>query len=163
MATSAEELERELVDDLEGLQERFADEEFSSELYRALANNVWRKDGRPGDVSLSWSRAEQVVNELRGRRDEPRLELAQTGGEGEISPVVEEELRRLGWSASALDTSRRHGTHLAQPESPPPAEQGERQAPVGDSDEWERTAHEEAEEERLRRLGGVSPPASEGM
>ena len=162
MTTPAEGLERELVVDLEGLQERFSDEEFSSELYRALANTVWRKEGRAGEISLSWNRAEQVVNDLRARRGESALELAQTGGEGEVSPVVAEELTRLGWNAAPLDTSRHHRAHLAQPESAPPADQGERQAPVSDSDDWERTAHEEADAERLRRLGGVSPPADQG-
>ena len=55
MSGDSEQLERELSEDLETLGERFADEEFSTEMYRALANNVWRKGS--GGVSLSWNRA----------------------------------------------------------------------------------------------------------
>ena len=38
MTTGAETLERTLVEDLPTLEQRFVDEEFSSELYRALTN-----------------------------------------------------------------------------------------------------------------------------
>ena len=146
MGGSAETLERELVLDLATLAERFADEEFSSELYRALTNNKWRNERAPeAHVSLSWNRAEELVNELRARVGEAPLTLAQTGGEGEVSDLVSGELGRLGWRADPLDTSTRDAAHLTQPESPPPAEQGERQAPVSDSSEWERRAHEEAD------------------
>ena len=149
MTGSAEILERELANDLATLDERFADEEFSTELYRALTNNTWSKGGGPeGRVSLSWSRAETFVNELRARQGQEPLTLAQTGGEGEISDLVAEELDRLGWSADALDTSQHDPEHLAQPESPPPAGQGERDAPTGEETEWERIAHDEAEENR---------------
>jgi alkylated DNA repair dioxygenase AlkB len=146
MGTPAEALERELRDDLATLAERFGDEEFSSDLYRALANNRWEKEGGPeGRVSLSWSRAERLVNELRERAGQPPLTLAQTGGEGEVSSVVEDELSRLGWRREALDTSQRDDAHLAEPESPPPADQGARQAGVDDPGAWERQAHAEAD------------------
>ena len=149
MTGSAEILERELANDLATLEERFADDEFSTELYRALTNNTWTKDGGPeGRVSLSWSRAEMFVNELRARQAQDPLTLAQTGGEGEVSDLVATELGRLGWTAEELDTSRRDPAHLAQPESPPPAEQGERDAPTGEETGWEAVAHEEAEENR---------------
>ena len=149
MTESAELLEREMIEDLTALDERFADEEFSTELYRALANTVWRKEGGPdGHVSLSWSRAEQIVNELRERNGQPPLALAQTGGEGEVSPLVADELSTLGWRAQPLNTGRRDPDHLGAPESPPPPDQGERQAPVGDSHEWERRAHAEADDNR---------------
>ncbi len=79
-------LERELANDLSTLGERFADEEFSTELYRALTNNVWRKAGGPdGHVSFSWGRAEQLVNDLRAHLDQAPLTLAQTCGEGDVS------------------------------------------------------------------------------
>lgn len=151
MGTTAEALEQELRDDLATLEERFADEEFSSDLYRALANNRWGKEGGPDErVSLSWNRAERLVNDLRERAGQEPLTLAQTGGEGEVSSLVAEELGRLGWRAEALDTSRRDDAHLAQPESPPPADHGARQAPVDEPGEWERQAHEEADRTRGR-------------
>ena len=155
-------LERELLDDLAALPERFADEEFCTDLYRALANNTWRKDGgSDGELSLSWNRAEALVNDLRRRYGEQPLTLAQTGGEGEVSELIADELGRLGWTADPLNTSRHHEAHLTQPESAPPADQGERRAPVGDSGEWERRAREEADEQRLRRLGSERTEATE--
>ena len=149
MEASAEALERQLVTDLASLEQRFADEEFSTELYRALANNVWAKsDGPPGEVSLSWRRAEELVNELRAGHGQQPLTLAQTGGEGEVTALIADELGRLGWTASPLDTSSHHEEHLTEPESAPPPEHGQHQAPGDPSGEWERVAHEEAERER---------------
>jgi hypothetical protein len=143
---STETLERELVRDLHDLAQRFADDEFSSELYRALSNRIWRKqDGPDGHVSLSWSRAEEIVNELRARAGAEPLELAQTGGEGEVSRVVGEELERRGWTSTELNTGRHDPEHAGKPESPPPPDAGEAQSPVDDSRAWERRAHEEAE------------------
>ena len=149
MTTAPETLERELLEDLATLEERFADEEFSTELYRALTNNRWSKRGGPeGRVSLSWGRAEELVNDLRAGQGQEPLTLAQTGGEGEVSDLVAEELGRLGWSAEALDTSRHDPGHLAQPESAPPGEQAARDAPTADDTDWERVAHDEAEQNR---------------
>ena len=146
MATTPEALEQELRDDLATLEEHFADEEFSSELYRALANNRWRKEGGAEEhVSLSWSRAERLVNELRERFGHEPLTLAQTGGEGEVSDLVAEQLGRVGWRYETLDTSERDEAHLAEPESAPPADQGARMAGVDDPRGWEREAHEEAD------------------
>lgn len=143
---SARELEFELFRDLETLDDRLDDEEFSSDLYRALSNRVWTKG--QGRVSLSWKRAEEVVNELRARRLQEPLALAQTGGEGEVSDVVDDELGRLGWRSAPLDTGSHDAEHQVRPPSPPPQEQGTRFAPVDDPHEWERLAHEEAEENR---------------
>jgi hypothetical protein len=60
-------LERHLARDLDQVGERFRSVEFSTQLYRALTNNRWTKqDELDGAVALSWSRAEGLVNELRG-------------------------------------------------------------------------------------------------
>jgi hypothetical protein len=161
MAVDPELLERELVEDLARLEQRFMDEEFSSDLYRALANNVWRKVGGPaGHLSVSWGRAEEIVNELRAGAGEPPLTLAQTGGEGEVSDLVAGELSRLGWTGQPLNTARHDPQHLGQPESPPPADHGERMAPVEDAGEWERLAHEEADRP-ARATGGTGAGAEE--
>jgi len=149
MGDKMTELERELIDDLDTLGDRLADEELTRDLYRALTNNVWRKRGAEGHVSLSWGRAEEIVNSLRERLGLPPVELAQTGGEGEVSTLAGEELARLGWSSTPLNTSRHDPAHAERPESPPPREQGEAQAPVEDSRGWEREAHREAEDARL--------------
>jgi hypothetical protein len=58
MSEAAERVERELVRDLATLGGHIADEEFCFELYRALANNAWRKEAGPGgEASLSWAGA----------------------------------------------------------------------------------------------------------
>jgi hypothetical protein len=138
MSTDTDTLERILREDLASLGDRLVDEEFSTELYRALGGRVWRKDNLPGRISLSWSRAEDLVNELRDERGRPALTLAQTGGEGELSPAVEEELGRLGWRSEPLNTDRHDPTHEWQP--------AEREPRTPPNAEWEREAHEEASE-----------------
>ncbi len=151
MTTETEELERVLTADLATLGDRFADELFSTELYRALASRLWRKDGGPdGHVSLSWGRAEELVNALRERHGQDRLILTQTGGEGEMSDLVEGELDRLGWHSTPLNPERHDPAHATRPASPPPAGHGEAMAPVEDSRAWEREAHREADEHRGR-------------
>jgi hypothetical protein len=149
MSEAAERLEHALERDLHGLDDRFVDEEFSSELYRALAGRAWTKDGEDGRVALSWTRAEQLVNEQRLRIGYDALPLAQTGGEGVLTELVAGELARLGWRAE--DRERSDPDHVSRAESPPPPDHGERMAPVPDSSEWERRAHDDAEAERRRR------------
>jgi hypothetical protein len=160
MTDAPETLERELLTDLLALGDRFADREFSSELYRALANNRWRKPTTTeGAVSLSWSRAEELVNELRAGQGEELLALAQTGGEGSVSDTVAGELGRLGWRHEPLSTDRHDERHLSSPESPPPKGTGEHHAPVDDPRAWEREAHEEASE---RETAASSEPGETG-
>ena len=123
--------EHELLHDVQALERNLWDEEFSAELYRALASRTWRKRRRPDlAVALSWTRAERLVNEIRERIDYEPLPLAQTGGEGDVTRRVEQELDRLGWTSKPLDTSRQSPEHSGEPESPPPPDQGQRK--VGD-------------------------------
>ena len=146
--TDTEELERRLTSDLATLGERLADEQFCSDLYRALAGNALSPagDGQSGRLALSWRRSEDIVNDLRERAGRERMTLAQTGGEGDVSSTVSGELGRLGWTLRARDTSEHDDAHLASAADPPPAEQGERRAPVGpDETRWEERAHEEAD------------------
>jgi hypothetical protein len=147
-------LEGKLHDDVVALGEEFADDESATELYRALANTVWRtRNGPEGHVSLSWSRAEAIVNDLRRRHGREPLDLAQTGGEGEVSDRVAEAVGPAGWVAQPLNTSRHDDAHATEPESPPPPDHGARMAPVEDPGGWERVAHAEADREQLRRPG----------
>lgn len=145
---TTEELERHLTADLATLGDRFVDEEFCSDLYRALAGNALRPagDGESGRLSLSWKRAENLVNELRERAGREPMPLAQTGDEGEVSRTIADELRRLDWVLRARDSTEHDDAHLASPHDSPPAGQGERRAPV-DAEEtsWEQRAHEEAD------------------
>ena len=159
-----EDLERHLARDLDEVGERFTDVEFSTQLYRALANNRWTKqDELDGSIALSWSRAEGLVNELRERRGAESLVLAQTGGEGEIGDLARDVLERTGWRAEPLDTSENDSAHASQPtESPPPKGTGERLSPVDDSQGWEREAHREAEASRLGEESAPPKADSEG-
>jgi hypothetical protein len=130
--------ERELIRDLESLGSVLADDSFGEELYRALANTRWSKaDGPDGHLSLSWNRAEGVVNQLREREGQEPLTLSQTGGEGEVSDRVAHELGRLGWSAGSRDTGRDDPAHQSAGRRPPP------DTPEGTS--WEEQAHADAD------------------
>jgi hypothetical protein len=148
--------ETQLLDDLATLGDRFTDEQFCTELYRALAGGHLTKNGAA--VAPSWSRAEELVNWLRSEHGRDPNALAQTGDEGDVSDLVAGELQRLGWRVRARDTSTQDPAHVSSPGSPPPADQGERRAPISDPHEWERQAHEEAEHARL----GHDAPAQSG-
>ena len=141
-------LERELVTDLRGLGERLVDGAFCTDLYRALANRRWNKqDGPDGAISLSWNRAEQIVNELRDEVGREPMTLAQTGSEGEVSDTVGTELGRLGWHSTPLNTGRHDPAHVTEPDSAPPPGTGEARAPTEPPEAW-RGAHDEADERR---------------
>src|SRR3954468_3423287 len=152
-------LEQELLSDLEAMPERLADEEFCLDLYRALANNAWRKAGHDGRLSLSWKRADEFINAVRERHGLPPVERAQSGGEGEVSDLIREALGPRGWTWEPLDTSEHQPDHVTSAEDPPPPDQGERQSPVSAARAWERQAHEEAER---TRTGADPVPATHG-
>lgn len=135
----------ELIRSLERLGDQVADERFARDLYRALADRVWRRHGY--EVSVSWKRAEEIVNQLRANLGEEPLTLAQTGGEGELTDRVREVIEPLGWRTEPLDTSERQPDHVNDPESPPPPDTGERHAPTEPPPAW-REAEEEAERHR---------------
>jgi hypothetical protein len=150
--TDPEALERRLTDDLATLGDRLADADLGSDLYRALAGSALSADDDASHLSLSWKRAEELVNSLRERAGREPMALAASGGEGELSRTVADELRRLGWTARPRDTSRHDEAHVSSPPQPPPADHGERRAPVDPADaDWEQRAHEDAEAERRAR------------
>jgi hypothetical protein len=116
--TEMTDVERRLLDDLEKIGERARDEKFCTELYRALADNVWFEGDRPGErLSVSWQRAEWLINQWRRRHGAEALDLDRTGREGEISRTVAEELGRLGWRAKPLDTGRHDPAHVGLDEA----------------------------------------------
>jgi hypothetical protein len=104
--------------DMQRLEDRLRDEKFAHELYRALADNKWTKDGET--VALSWKRAEELINAVRRGLGAPPLELAQTGGEGMVDSSVREAFEPLGWKIEPLDTGHSDPAHLASPENAPP-------------------------------------------
>lgn len=121
--TDADTLERELVRDLAALGERFADDRFAGDLYRALAGNALSKQDLRGHVSLSWRHAEEIVNDLRAEAGHEPLELAQSGDEGAVAETVADELRRLGWHARPRDTARHDDAHVGSAPGAPPSPQ----------------------------------------
>jgi hypothetical protein len=104
--------------DMQRLEDRMRDEKFAHELYRALADNKWTKDGET--VALSWKRAEELINAVRRGLGAPPLALAQTGGEGMVDSSVREAFEPLGWTIEPLDTGHSDPAHLDSPEDPPP-------------------------------------------
>ncbi len=116
-------LEGRLRRDLAELADRWADERFAAEAYRALAARAWHPVAPEGSehVTLSFARAEALVNELRAQAGAGALALAQTGGEGQLARTVETELVALGWRSTAAETGEQDPEHLAAPPHPPGA------------------------------------------
>jgi hypothetical protein len=115
-------LETQLVDDLRSLGPRLEDDRFATDLYRALTRTRWSRFDRDGSVSISFARAAGVLDWLRQERGAARLELEQTGGEGEVSHRVDDVLRELGWRVNDLDTESDDDRHLTVPEREPHTE-----------------------------------------
>lgn len=141
-------LQRELVNDLLAVHERFADEKFCGELYRALTATAMRKPGAAdGHLTLSYTQAEGLVNDLRHRLGADPLTLAQTGGEGEVDSTITDELGGRGWAFDPATSGADDPSHGAGDESPPPG--GSPHHP--DSGRWSDLAHAEADQERRRK------------
>ena len=142
MSPSTDALERQLINDLQTLGKMVqTDDSFEEELYRALANNQWHRQGQGGHVSLSWKRAEELINDARALHQREPLTLAQTGGEGEVSERVASALRDLGWAPRPLERGVHDDSHVESRSEAP-------QRSSGETPEWERQAHAEAEENR---------------
>jgi hypothetical protein len=140
--------ERALVDDLIQLgHDALADEKLVRDLYKAIASRALFKRDSEGHVALSWKRAEEALNLARGAYDLPPLEgLAGSGGEGELTDRAAEALEAINWISQPENTDRHDPAHVSSPRDPPPASR-----PSDEPPEWERRAHEDAEQNRLRR------------
>src|SRR3954470_5566465 len=140
MAMTPEELERRLLNDLTTLGDMVPDDDsFHTELYRGLAGPRWFLDDDGGHVSLSWRRAEEIVNTLRSEHGRAALTLAQTGGEGQVTDRVGDALNGLGWHARPPAAGHDEAHREAEPERPP----DQTEPP-----EWRRRADAEAEANR---------------
>jgi hypothetical protein len=127
--------------DLRTLAPLAGEDWFARELYHSLASRRWRHEQTGGVVAPSWREAERLVNEARAGEGVPSLELAQRGGEGELSDTVDRALRERGWTSEPLDAGHYDDAH---------ADASELQHFTPAGTEWERRAHEEARRERLR-------------
>ena len=118
MATP-EALEQQLRDDVRALDAQLENDRFVEDLYRALTRTRWSRADGEGAVALSFTRAEELLNELRRERGQQPLELAQTGGEGDASGWAADALRERGWQVGPLDPSRHDDAHLdSTPDAP---------------------------------------------
>jgi hypothetical protein len=114
LTASVARLEQLLIDDLEGLGDRLADDRLCTDLYRALTNRALSKSApdAAGHLVLSWGRAEEILNRVRADRSQPALaQLAQSGGEGELSDRAAETLAELGWQVDTMSTSHTDERH----------------------------------------------------
>ena len=108
MTAAADTLETFLIEDVQALRDQLRDERLCRDLYRALASRDLTKRGTPGHITLSWERAEDVVNLGRSSRALPQFQgLAGSGGEGELSDRARQALEEIGWTSSPEGTQRR--------------------------------------------------------
>lgn len=152
MTQTAESLAQTLSDQLAGLGDQWRGEGFTEEMYRALTNRVWRKDGVPEPhVSFSWQWVDDMLKQRRAEAGEELLDLDASGGEGAVSNRAERAMSALGWSSEPLDTSRHDPYHITEPAAkPPPRDQGERFAPSVPPDELRRV-DEDIDAGRIRK------------
>jgi hypothetical protein len=69
------------------------------DVYRALCNNVWQKDGH--SYSFTWRSAGEIVSAIRNRSGcpvEDYLDYYMSGKEGYIAPWLEDRLNILGYT-----------------------------------------------------------------
>jgi hypothetical protein len=118
--TEPETLEQRLAADLRSLADDLLNDNQTRDLYRALTRTRWSRGD--GAVSLSFTAAEELLNELRDELGQPALDLAQTGGEGDVEDWVAEALAEHGWAVEPLDTSRHDDAHLESAGGAPPTE-----------------------------------------
>jgi hypothetical protein len=137
-----ETLERHLVNDLRTVADRLDDERTARDLYRALTARALKPHEDDGHLALSRKRAEDLLSAAGFQNADG---LADSGGEGEVSDRARELLDGIGWTSDPENTSRNDPMHDSSPKDPPPASR-----PPSEPPEWEQTAHEEAEQNRLR-------------
>ena len=105
MQTPTGPLERELVQDLDGLVERLVDERFCEELCGTLSNGALSKEGHPGHIALSWTRAADFLNGVRSEHGLAPLPLLAADDGRTVTGDAAEELGRRGWSSRPLKGS----------------------------------------------------------
>lgn len=75
-----------------------ADRQFALDMYRALCNNVFIHSGgeEPVTFGCSWRYAGGIMAELVDGHD--YMDFYCAGGEGDISPEIEQVFAELGWT-----------------------------------------------------------------
>jgi hypothetical protein len=80
--------------DLEQLRDKLKDRKYAEDLYSALCNNEFTKEGK--EWSCTWRYAGGMIARLRGE-GEDYLDYYCIGNEGNITEQVKEDLEALGW------------------------------------------------------------------
>jgi len=82
------------------------DDEFATELYAALCNMMWVKNGITW--MCSWRYAGGLVADIRNK-GEDYMHFYCSGGEGTVSDRIREHLKKLGWEPSEFDEEYQKG------------------------------------------------------
>ena len=93
------------MQDLDGLSEQLGDERFCEELCGTLSNGALSKEGHPGHIALSWTRAADFLNGLRSRHGHEPLPFLEAENGRTVTGDAAEELGRRGWSSRPLKAS----------------------------------------------------------
>ena len=93
------------MQDLDGLAERLADEQFCEELCGTLSNGALSKEGHPGHIALSWTRAADFLNGLRSNHGYGPLPCLEGVHGRTVTGDAAEALGRRGWSSRPLKSS----------------------------------------------------------
>ena len=75
------------------------DEEFATDVYRALCNMRWRSKWTPFKYSCSWRYAGGLVADLRDQ-GEDYIDFYCSGNEGNVTEEVRKIFNQLGWIPS---------------------------------------------------------------
>ena len=91
-------------EDLQQLKERIADNlDFATDVYGALCNMRWQSvENKENIYSCSWRYAGGVIAGMRCE-GESYLDFYCSGGEGNVTEEVKEDLRKLGWQPIEYD------------------------------------------------------------
>ena len=87
-------LEHDIIRD-NRLMELVQDDSFAKKLYAAMCNIRWLKDGQ--EWACSWRYSGEIVANARNK-GEDYCHFYCSGNEGIVDPVIETELKRIGWT-----------------------------------------------------------------
>ena len=89
--------------DLYKLKDKLQDDDYAVDLYGALCNMQWQNIKNPEIIySCSWRYAGGVIAGMRCE-GESYLDFYCSGGEGNVTEEVKEDLRKLGWQPIEYD------------------------------------------------------------
>jgi hypothetical protein len=91
------------------LVEKVSNYEYAQNLYKALCNNSWKKEGFNYNGSepwaVTWRTAGGLVSALHHNDDrlENYMEFYCSGGEGHVDEEIQQDLYELGWTWEPIE------------------------------------------------------------